>query len=88
MHPYLTEEQQQIFGGWCVDFLKLNIHLGYRRYLATLLKAFAEKLLITDDLIAEKLSQRSCREGFNNDIEKRLTKLEQKYREREGPIKN
>ena len=66
----------------------LSLHVMGRRYLATLLKAFAEKLLITDDLIAEKLSQRSCHEGFNNEVEKRLTKLEQKYRELKGSIKN
>jgi dolichol-phosphate mannosyltransferase len=66
----------------------LSMHVMGRRYLATLLKAFAEKLLITDDLIAEKLSQRSSHEGSNNDVEKRLTKLEQKYRELEGSIKN
>ena len=66
----------------------LSMHVMGRRYLATLLKAFAEKLLITDDLIAEKLSQRSSHEGSKNDVEKRLTKLEQKYRELEGSIKN
>ena len=66
----------------------LSLHVMGRRYLATLLKAFAEKLLITDDLIAEKLFQRTCHEGFNNEVEKRLTKLEQKYHELEGSIKN
>lgn len=65
----------------------LSLHVMGRRYLATLLKAFAEKLLITDDLIAEKLSQRSHYEGSNNEVEKRLTRLEQNYRELMESIK-
>jgi dolichol-phosphate mannosyltransferase len=66
----------------------LSMRVMGRRYLVTLLKAYAEKLLITDDLIAEKLSKRSYRERFYNEIENRLTDLEQKFRKIEGSIKN
>ena len=59
----------------------LSLRVMGRRYLATLLKAFAEKLLITDDLIADKLSQSHGNERFYNEIEKRLSILEQSYQE-------
>ena len=64
----------------------LSLRQMGRRYLATLLKAFAEKLLISDDLIAERLVKRFHHEGFYNGIEKRLTKLEQKLRNIEESV--
>jgi dolichol-phosphate mannosyltransferase len=66
----------------------LSLHVMGRRYLVTLLKAFAEKLLITDDLIAEKLSKRSYHERLYSEVDNRLTALEQKFGRFEGSIKN
>jgi dolichol-phosphate mannosyltransferase len=66
----------------------LSMHVMGRRYLVTLLKAFAEKLLITDDLIAEKLSKRSYHERLYSEVDNRVTALEQKFRRFEGSIKN
>ena len=65
----------------------LSLHVMGRRYLATLLKAFAEKVLITDDLIADKLSQSHSEEMFYYELQKRLTILEQNYRELKESIK-
>jgi dolichol-phosphate mannosyltransferase len=58
-----------------------NLSLGKmgRRYLATLVKAFAERLLISDDLVAEKLASRRQREDSIQQLERRIARLEQAY---------
>ena len=61
----------------------LSLRQMGRRYLATLLKIFAEKLLISDDLIAERLSIRFHHETSYDRIEKRLAKVEKKLRDQE-----
>lgn len=61
----------------------LSLRQMGRRYLATLLKAFAEKLLIADDLIAERLSTKFHHEAFYDGIEKRLAKVERKLKDLE-----
>lgn len=55
-----------------------NLRLGEmgRRYLATLLKVVAEKLLIADDLIVERLAASAKRESHLIQQERRLTILE------------
>jgi dolichol-phosphate mannosyltransferase len=58
-----------------------NLSLGKmgRRYLATLVQAFAERVLISDDLVAEKLSIRRQREDTIQQLELRIARLEQAY---------
>jgi dolichol-phosphate mannosyltransferase len=62
-----------------------NLRLGEmgRRYLATLLKVVAEKLLIADDLIVERLASSAKRESQMIQQERRLAVLEQRVAELE-----
>jgi len=55
-----------------------NLRLGEmgRRYLATLLKVVAERLLIADDLLVERLAASAKRESHLTQQERRLTALE------------
>ena len=55
---------------------RLSLRKMGRRYLQTLLKVFAEKLLIRDDLLAERLAQRRERETTIFQMHRRLEKLE------------
>jgi len=55
-----------------------------RRYLSTLLKAFAEKLLIADDLISERVVLHAAQQkqlGFQNQrlnlLEERLDRIQE-----------
>ncbi|MBS0263909.1 MAG: glycosyltransferase family 2 protein [Planctomycetes bacterium] len=47
-----------------------------RRYLATLVRAFAERVLISDDLVAERLAHRTQREDRLKELEARIARLE------------
>jgi dolichol-phosphate mannosyltransferase len=62
-----------------------------RRYLATLVNAFAERLLISDDLFAERLASAAHRESQRSSQERRLAALEQRVEELEehlaGPVR-
>ena len=65
-----------------------NLRMGEmgRRYLATLLKVVAEKVLIADDLISERLAAAAKRESQLIQQDRRLTILEQRVAELEkGP---
>jgi dolichol-phosphate mannosyltransferase len=55
----------------------LSLRKMGRRYLATLLKAFAERVLISDDLLAERLASRRLREDTIKHLECRIHHLEQ-----------
>lgn len=55
----------------------LSLRKMGRRYLATLVKAFAERMLISDDLLAERLSSRRHREERLLELESRIERLEQ-----------
>jgi dolichol-phosphate mannosyltransferase len=63
-----------------------NLRLGEmgRRYLATLLKVVAERLLIADDLLIERLAASAKRESQSIDQERRLENLERRVAELEG----
>src|SRR5579872_1206923 len=65
-----------------------NLRLGEmgRRYLATLLKVVAEKLLIADDLIVERLAASAKRESQLILPERRLANLEQRVAELERQL--
>lgn len=56
----------------------LSIRQMGRRYLETLLKIYAEKLLISDDIEAEKLTARRKNEVNSYNVNKRLKSLENK----------
>lgn len=55
-----------------------NLKLGQmgRRYLSTLLKMFFDKILIGDDIMAERLSQKLIYNAEINDLKKRVSELE------------
>jgi dolichol-phosphate mannosyltransferase len=57
-----------------------HLHLGQmgRRYLSTLLKVFAEKALVADDVMAEKLSHMAERSHTMTGVERRLSDLERR----------
>lgn len=54
----------------------LSLRTMGRRYLATLVKAFAERMLISDDLLAERLVARRHREESLKQLESRIEQLE------------
>ena len=62
-----------------------NLHLTEmgRRYLATLLKIFCEKILIRDDVIAEVISQRSRSPVGKGELERRIDLLDARVEELE-----
>jgi dolichol-phosphate mannosyltransferase len=57
-----------------------NLHLGEmgRRYLSTLLKVFAEKVLISDDLLSERAATNAAHEAFLMEEHRRMEALEQR----------
>jgi dolichol-phosphate mannosyltransferase len=57
---------------------KLHLREMGRRYLSTLLKAFAERLLISDDLLSERLGMQAARETRLAGQERQLAELEQR----------
>jgi dolichol-phosphate mannosyltransferase len=59
---------------WGSSHLRLR-EMG-RRYLATLLKVYADKLLIADDLIAERLAERSHGRNESAELAARVRELE------------
>lgn len=54
----------------------LSLRKMGRRYLATVVKAFAERLLISDDLMAERLANHRRREDTIHQLELRIGRLE------------
>ena len=62
-----------------------NLHLGEmgRRYLSTLLKAVAEKLLISDDLLSERLVLQASREKRFIEQRQQFERLENRVEELE-----
>ena len=62
---------------------KLSLRKMGRRYLETLLKIYAEKLLIADDIEAERLADRRKYETNISGLNKRLNELENKVIELE-----
>jgi hypothetical protein len=50
-----------------------------RRYLSTLLMMFFQRYLIADDLLADRLSSRASYYYQFQDLERRLSTLEQKF---------
>ncbi len=67
---------------WGVSHLSIG-KMG-RRYLSTLLKVFGEKLLIGDDLLAERLAQRAQNTKALSRLEQRICALEEKVDGLEG----
>ena len=63
-----------------------NLHLSEmgRRYLSTLLRAWFEKNLILDDVMAESMACRSRNAGRTADLETRLASLETRLASLEG----
>lgn len=61
----------------------LHIKEMGRRYLSTLLKVFAEKLLISDDLLAERIAQHAIETSRMIEEQHRLRALEQRVEELE-----
>ncbi|HEY3325269.1 MAG TPA: glycosyltransferase family 2 protein [Planctomycetota bacterium] len=61
---------------WGQSNLKLR-EMG-RRYLAVLVKAWAERMLLSDDMVAERLASRCGVEVSRLELQKRVEKLEQR----------
>ena len=55
-----------------------------RRYLSTLIKVYGEKLLISDDLITERLANRAKQSSDMNRLQNRISELEEKIDKIEG----
>lgn len=68
---------------WGATNLKIG-EMG-RRYLATLLKVYAEKLLIADDLIADRLAGAARRVDRAESLERRVRELEGRLQRAEQP---
>lgn len=56
---------------------KLKLHEMGRRYLSTLMMVFFQRMLISDDLIADRLAAREQDHGHQRDLEDRVKGLEQ-----------
>ena len=67
---------------------KLNLFQMGRRYLSVLLKVYAEKLLVADDLVAERLARRAQTEGVERNVEQRLAQAEARLAEIEAQLRN
>ncbi|NQZ96457.1 MAG: glycosyltransferase family 2 protein [Myxococcales bacterium] len=66
-----------------------NLSIGAmgRRYLSTLLKVFFERLLIADDILEERLAERSLMADRLGSLESRVDRFEGEVRElRKGPL--
>ena len=70
---------------WGSSHLRLR-EMG-RRYLATLLKVYADKLLIADDLIAERLAERANVRSESARLNDRIRELEGRLGQLEGGTK-
>ena len=66
---------------------KLRLTEMGRRYLATLLKVYADKLLIADDLIAERLAGRPASQNDRAELSARIHELEDRLGQLEGGTK-
>lgn len=62
---------------------KLHLKEMGRRYLSTLLKVFAEKVLISDDILAERIAQHGAEENRLVQHERQLRELETRIEELE-----
>ena len=62
-----------------------NLHISEmgRRYLSVLLKLFFEQVLISDDLMAERLAQKAKRGVHVSELEGRLEELEARVKDLE-----
>ncbi len=67
---------------WGVSKLRMK-EMG-RKYLSVLIRAFAEKMLISDDLMAERLARKVQRERAIAEIHSRLTAVEARLDHLEG----
>lgn len=76
MRQYQIKQIPIDWMGRTAGISKLRLVEMCRRYLATLLKSYTEKLLIADDLIAEQLSMHATTEGQLAEIRARLQRLE------------
>ncbi len=66
---------------------KLRLTQMGRRYLATLLKVYADKLLIADDLIADRLAERPATQNERAELSARIHELEDRLGQLEGGAK-
>lgn len=66
---------------------KLRLTQMGRRYLATLLKVYADKLLIADDLIAERLTEHPATDNERAELSARIHELEDRLGQLEGGSK-
>lgn len=66
---------------------KLRLSEMGRRYLATLLKVYADKLLIADDLIADRLAERPRTHNDRAELSARIHELENRLGQLEGDAK-
>lgn len=65
---------------------KLHLKEMGRRYLSTLLKVFAEKVLISDDLLAERIAQRAAEQHRFVEQQRQLRLLEQRVEQLERTL--
>ena len=59
----------------------LNLRAMGRRYLSTMLMLFFERILVSDDLMAERLSNNSRNDTRMSEVEQRLQRLERENQE-------
>ncbi|MFQ5735113.1 MAG: hypothetical protein ACE5KM_24530, partial [Planctomycetaceae bacterium] len=74
---YLITQVPISWTGRTAGHTNLRLREMGRRYLSTLLKAFFERILISDDLLAERLAVAARDNAAQGDLEGRVRRLEQ-----------
>lgn len=75
---YLITQIPISWSGRTAGHSNLRLREMGRRYLSTLMKVFFERILIADDLLAERLAERNRRREPQPDLETRVERLEAK----------
>ena len=59
-----------------------------RRYLATLLRVYGDKLLLSDDILAERLAARANAEQHTDRVDERLQKMAERIETLEAQLRS
>ena len=70
------------------DAVSLRLREMGRRYLATLLRVYGDKLLLSDDILAERLAARANAEQHTDRVDERLQKMAERIETLEAQLRS